>query len=103
MPSEMPPVPNPLYMLSFGWLESWRCAAELGKRNVEEMRRLRNRYFQEMSYCLESYMRSPAFLQMIRANMMMMRQVRPHLGALDPVASVSADGEKGSDRAGARL
>jgi len=72
---------NPLVSLSLHWFESWRCTAELNRRNLEEMRRWRNRMFQDVSFCMESYMRSPAFLGLMRYNMMMMSQVRRPLGA----------------------
>jgi hypothetical protein len=48
----------------------------MNKHNLEEMQRLRNRTLQDMSSCMESYMRSPAFLELMRYNMVMMSNAR---------------------------
>jgi hypothetical protein len=77
---------SPLMIMSFHWFESWRCAAELSKRSLEEMRRSRNRMFQDLSFCMESYMRSPAFLELMRYNMVAMSQSRRGLASDVPAA-----------------
>jgi hypothetical protein len=87
MPQLTPLPANPLVIFSLQWFESWRFAAELSKRNLEEMRRMRNRMFQEMSLCIESYMRSPAFLELMRYNLAMMGQ--PNGRLLGGAASTS--------------
>jgi hypothetical protein len=81
MPPAMPRAPNPLVIFSLQWFEAWRCAAELSTRNLEEMRRLRNRMLQEMSLCMESYMKSPAFLELMRYNMAVLGHTKGGLGA----------------------
>jgi len=76
-------------MFSLAWFESWRCAAELNRRNLEELRRLRGRMLQEMSLCMESYMRSPAFLELMRYNMSAMGYPKGRPLGADPSASVA--------------
>jgi hypothetical protein len=84
---------NPLLIMSFHWFESWRCAAEMSKRSLEEMRRSRNRMFQDMSFCMESYMRSPAFLETMRFNMEMMSHAKRRMADDAPSASGTLRGE----------
>jgi hypothetical protein len=48
----------------------------MNKHSLEEMQRLRNRGLQDLSSYMESYMRSPAFLELMRYNMLLMSHAR---------------------------
>jgi hypothetical protein len=90
MPSPVPGPQNPLVMLSLQWLDSWQFAAALTRCNLEEMRRLRNRMFYDMSHYLESYMRSPAFLELMRYNLAMIAHPKARSADSEPADSVSS-------------
>jgi hypothetical protein len=93
MSSPMANVSNPLVVLSLQWIDSLRCAAELNRRQFEEARRLRTRLFQDVSLCAESYMRSPAFLEMMRCSRATTRSpIWNPLGDNRPFTSTPAPG-----------
>jgi hypothetical protein len=70
MPSAVQWPPPPLRAVTLQWLESWRLANELSRRNMEEMQRLRSRMLGDLSRCIESYMRSPEFLEFMKYTLM---------------------------------
>jgi hypothetical protein len=81
-----------MVILSLQWLDFWRCAAALNRRNLEEMRRLRTRMFYDVSFCVESYMRSPGFLELMRYNMAVMGHPKGRSLDGEPAASMAMIG-----------
>jgi hypothetical protein len=72
MPSAVQWPPPPLRAVTLQWLESWRLANELSRRNMEEMQRLRSRMLGDLSRCIESYMRSPEFLELMKYSLVVL-------------------------------
>jgi hypothetical protein len=84
MPYHMANAPNPLFIESMQWLDFCRCATELGRRNMEDARRMRARLLEDASFCIESYMRSPLFLELMRCNVAMAHRWSGRPGFGDP-------------------
>lgn len=65
---------NPFIALSAQWLEMWQRACVLNKANMEATLpfwdpQLRSRWLAELSQAMDSYMRSPAFLEWMRCSL----------------------------------
>jgi hypothetical protein len=88
---------HPLVIFSLQLFDSWRCAAELSRRNLEEARRLRSRMLNDMNFCIESYMRSPVFLELMRYNWALMGYPRGE-SADDAPAPLAAVAERLKER-----
>ena len=69
MPSAVQWPPNPLLVVSLQWLQSWQLASALNSRNMEEMRRLRSSMLGDLGRSIDSYMRSPAFLELMKCSL----------------------------------
>lgn len=86
MPFNMMNDPNPLITCSRQWLDFCGHAAAQSRRNMEEARRMRARLLQDVSFWLESYMRSPFFLELMRCNVAMAAGWSGRRAAGDPSA-----------------
>lgn len=69
------PEPSPPTDLVAGWLESWRWASALGWEFLETLWKLRppeglrTRLLAEARHTTAEYLKSPAFLELMRANL----------------------------------
>ena len=79
-------IPNPAIALMRQWLEIWQrtltlCGDTDGIALFWNPRQLRNQWLADLSQTMDNYMRSPAFLELIRYNLRAMtRTARPFSG-----------------------
>ena len=79
MPSWDEWMSNPPIAFMSPWLETWRRAIELsgdvnGIALFWDPRQMRRRWLADLSRIMDSYMRSPAFLELIQYNLKAMTQ-----------------------------
>jgi hypothetical protein len=84
MPFNMMNNPNPFVACSLQWLDFCRHSTQQSRRNMDEARRLNARVLQDVSSWMESYMRSPLFLELMRCNVAMAAQWKGRPGGDEP-------------------
>ena len=89
-PQQSTPALAPAAALTREWLDLWRHAAALGQGSVEgvaafwDFRRLRTLWFAELGRATDRYLKSPAFVELMRVQLgTMIRST--HLGAPFPL------------------
>jgi hypothetical protein len=65
---------DPLVALGEQWLEPWRQASLLARDGMTaslawDFQRQRSRWFGDLTRAMDAYMRSPAFLELVRFNL----------------------------------
>jgi hypothetical protein len=76
---------NPWIALTIQQLEAWQRASSLPPSDLEgvvffcDARELRSRWLADLSQALDSYMRSPAFLELMQQNFKAMTRPTDHI------------------------
>jgi hypothetical protein len=74
--------PKQLRVLSQPWLEGCNAAVRVNRRNLKALQRLRSAMLEELSLSIENYLRSPAFLYLMKYQLALMNY---HVMAMRPL------------------